>query len=270
MEIIFSITRGFVPVLAEHPVRTQAHVLQAGYRVRIQHELLETFRHQGTLLLLLMPICQLSSSARTWNKLCLSGEDSAAPGEIPVPFLFVMKRRNGQQAPFVLLSGYKLHRAPCENNPDFSILPVQGLGRYICTLSWHTPLQTFLNTIIIWFITVVFRPKQLFLQFEFLAFFLFTSLQIPITQRELLAPYIVNKHIITWCKSQSELILETASKEEPVPLPFTHSVEAVEHTIKGAPFQPPNCNNIQKLKKYLEARMSKVSYLRYLCDFQLK
>lgn len=162
MEIIFSITNGLVPVLAEHPVRTQANVLQAGYRVRIQHELSETFRHQGVLLLLLMPVCQLSSSARTWNNLLLSGEDSATPGEIPGPHLFVMKRRNGQQTPFASPSEYKLLRAPCENNPDFSILPVQGLGRYICTLSWYTPLQTFLNTIIIWFIAVFFRPKQLF------------------------------------------------------------------------------------------------------------
>lgn len=162
VEIIFSITNGLVPVLAEHPIRTQAYVLQAGYRERIQHELSETFRHQGVLLLLLMPICQLSSSARTWNKLPLPGEDSATPGEISGPFLFVTKRRNGQQSPFASPSGYKLLRAPCENNPDFSILPVHGLGRYICTLSWHTPLQTFLKTIIIWFIVVFFRPKQLF------------------------------------------------------------------------------------------------------------
>lgn len=227
MEILFSITNNLVPVLADHPVRTQAYVLQAGYRVRIQHELLEAFRHQGVLLLLLMPICKVSSSARPWNKLPLSGEDSATLGEIPDPFLFVMKRKHGQHTPFPSPSGYKLLRAPCENNPDFSILPVQGLGRYICTLSWHTPLQTFLNTIIIWFIVVFFRPKQLFLQFEFQpCLFLFTSLQIPITQRRLLAPYIANKHIFTWCKSQPEFLLETASKEEPVPPPLTRSVEA--------------------------------------------
>lgn len=80
------------------------------------------------------------------------------------------------------------------------------------------PLQTFLNTIIIWFIVVFFRPKQLFLQFEFQpCLFLFTSLQIPITQRRLLAPYIANKHIFTWCRSRPEFLLETASKEEPVP-----------------------------------------------------
>lgn len=64
MEILFSITNNLVSVLADHPVRTQAYVLQAGYRVRIQHELLEAFRHQGVLLLLLMPICKVSSSAR--------------------------------------------------------------------------------------------------------------------------------------------------------------------------------------------------------------
>lgn len=135
MEIIFSITNNLVSVLADHPVRTQAYVSQAGYRVRIQHELLETFRHQGILLLLLMPICKPSSSERPRNKLPLSGEDSATLGEIPDPFLFVMKRRHGQHTPFPSPSGYRLLRAPCENNPDFSILPVQGLGRYICTLS---------------------------------------------------------------------------------------------------------------------------------------
>lgn len=240
MEIIFSITNGLVLVLAEHPARTRVYVLQAGYRVRIHHELLETFRHQDVLLLLLMPICQLSSSARTWNKLSLFGEDSVTPGEIPGPFLFVMKRRNGPQAPFASPSEYKQLRAPCENNPDFSILPVQGHGRYICTLSWHTPLQTFMNTIIIRFIVALFRPKQL-LQFEFQpCLFLFTSFQIPITQRLFLAPYTANKHIITWCKSQPEFLRIPASKEEPVPLPLTLSVEAVEHTVKGASFQPPH------------------------------
>lgn len=38
------------------------------------------------------------------------------------------------------------------------------------------------------------------------------------------------------------------------PLPLTHSVEAVEHSIKGASFQPPHCNNRQKLKPFLKVR----------------
>lgn len=79
--------------------------------------------------------------------------------------------------------------------------------------------------------TVVFsRPKQAFLQVKCKpCLLLFTSHQIPITQRCLLAPYIANKHMITPCRSRPEFLLEAAAREQPVPQPRTHSTKAAEH-----------------------------------------